>query len=97
VKQRVKSTQAKDPKRQRHSRQSIDELTDLVLRRVGRRIQRLREARGLSQDAFADQCGVHSTYLKRIERGESNLTMKTINILARNAGVGLSLLFKDLF
>lgn len=53
MKQRVKSTQAKDPKRQRHSRQSIDELTDLVIRRVGRRIQRLREARGLSQEAFA--------------------------------------------
>ena len=56
-------------------------------RTVGRRLRELREKRGLSQEAFADVLGVHRTYMGGVERGERNLTLKSVERLARRAGV----------
>jgi transcriptional regulator with XRE-family HTH domain len=47
-------------------------------RTVGRNLRAYREARGLSQEAFADVLGVHRTYMGAIERGERNLTLRTV-------------------
>ncbi len=41
-----------------------------------------REARGLSQEAFADELGFHRTYIGDLERGERNLTLKSVEKLA---------------
>ena len=49
---------------------------------VGRNLRVYREARGLSQEAFADVLGVHRTYMGGIERGERNLTLKSLERLA---------------
>jgi transcriptional regulator with XRE-family HTH domain len=51
-------------------------------RQVGRSLRAYREARGLSQEAFADVIGVHRTYMGGIERGERNLTLKSLERLA---------------
>jgi transcriptional regulator with XRE-family HTH domain len=51
-------------------------------RTVGRNIRIYREARGLSQEAFAEELGVHRTYMGGIERGERNLTLKSLERLA---------------
>ena len=40
------------------------------------------QARGLSQEAFADELGVHRTYMGGIERGERNLTLKSLERIA---------------
>ncbi|PWD52335.1 XRE family transcriptional regulator [Serinibacter arcticus] len=56
-------------------------------RRVGRRVHDLRMARGLSQEAFALQLGVHRTHLGSIERGERNLTLQSVEGLAERLGV----------
>ena len=45
-------------------------------RAVGRNLRAYRQARGLSQEAFADVLGVHRTYMGGIERGERNLTSR---------------------
>lgn len=45
---------------------------------VGRNLRACRQARGLSQEAFADILGVHRTYMGGIERGERNLTLKSV-------------------
>ena len=42
----------------------------------------IRRARGLSQEEFADALGVHRTYVGGIERGERNLTLRTVERLA---------------
>lgn len=47
-------------------------------RAVGRNLRAYREARGLSQEAFADVLGVHRTYMGAIERGERNLTLRSV-------------------
>lgn len=47
-------------------------------RRVGQNLRAYREARGLSQEAFADVLGVHRTYMGGVERGERNLTLRSL-------------------
>ena len=49
---------------------------------VGRNLRAYREARGLSQEAFADVLGVHRTYMGGVERGERNLTLKSVERIA---------------
>jgi transcriptional regulator with XRE-family HTH domain len=49
---------------------------------VGRNLRAYRQAQGLSQEAFADMLGVHRTYMGGIERGERNLTLKSLERLA---------------
>jgi transcriptional regulator with XRE-family HTH domain len=51
-------------------------------RAVGRNLRRYRLARGLSQEAFADLVGVHRTYMGGLERGERNLTLKSVERIA---------------
>jgi transcriptional regulator with XRE-family HTH domain len=51
-------------------------------RRVGQQLRAYRTARGLSQEDFADHLGVHRTYLGGLERGERNLTLKSVERLA---------------
>ena len=54
---------------------------------VGRNLRAHREGLGLSQEAFADQLGVHRTYMGAVERGERNLTLQTIERIARQIDV----------
>lgn len=49
---------------------------------VGRNLRRHRQARGLSQEAFADLVGVHRTYMGGLERGERNLTLRSVERIA---------------
>ncbi|WP_454295550.1 helix-turn-helix domain-containing protein [Salana multivorans] len=51
-------------------------------RRVGGNLRRIRVERGLSQEQFADVLGVHRTYMGGVERGERNLTLKSLERLA---------------
>jgi transcriptional regulator with XRE-family HTH domain len=71
-------------------------LSNLLLKTLGRRIRELRTEQGYSQEAFADKCGVHRTFMGTIERGESNLSFQNILKVARTLGVTLSNLFLDL-
>lgn len=51
-------------------------------RRVGANLRSYREARGLSQEAFASNLGYHRTYVGGLERGERNLTLKAVERIA---------------
>ena len=54
---------------------------DLQLR-FGRNVRLLREQRGLSQEALADVLAVHRTFVGGVERGERNLTLRTVERLS---------------
>jgi len=56
-------------------------------RTVGCNVRARREALGESQEAFANSIGVHRTYLGGVERGERNLTLQSVERLARLIGV----------
>lgn len=56
-------------------------------RTVGNNIRDLRRARGVSQEELADEIGVHRTYMGGVERGERNLTLRSLERIAQRMGV----------
>ena len=56
-------------------------------RTVGANLRAYRQERGLSQEAFAEVLGVHRTYMGGVERGERNLTLKSVEKIAEQLGV----------
>ena len=50
---------------------------------VGVRIRELRLAKGVSQEALADEAGVHRTYMGSVERGERNISLDNIVRIAK--------------
>jgi len=53
----------------------------------GASLRAVRQERGLSQESFADEVGVHRTYMGGIERGERNLTLKSVEFICSRIGV----------
>lgn len=62
---------------------------------VGRRVRRLRIERGISQEALARDVEMHRTYLGGVERGERNLTLRSVERLAERLGVPVRELIGD--
>jgi len=61
-----------------------------ILFLIGRRIKLLRDKKGLSQQGLADLCDFEKSNMCRIEGGKSNLTIKTLNIIAVALSVKIS-------
>ena len=51
---------------------------------------------GVSQEEFADMCGLDRTYVGGIERGERNLALVNIEKIARTFRISLSELFRGI-
>ena len=45
-------------------------------------VRQRRKAIGLSQEALADECGLHRTYIGSIERAERNVSLDNIERIA---------------
>ena len=54
---------------------------------VGRNLRLYREARGLSQEKFAEMIGYHRTYVGGLERGERNITLNALERIAERLAV----------
>ena len=42
---------------------------------AGKKLRKLREKKGISQEKFAEECKVHRTYVGSVERGEVNISL----------------------
>lgn len=56
---------------------------DALLRAVGRRVATLRQQAGYTQEQFAERAGFSATYLRRIEGGGQNLSIRSLAKLAK--------------
>jgi transcriptional regulator with XRE-family HTH domain len=61
--------------------------------KFGRALKRHRKARGLTQERLAELSGLHFTYIGSAERGERNVSIKSIDTLVR----ALGLTYKEFF
>ena len=65
-----------------------------ILVRFGERVRELRKKAGLSQEQFAERCELDRTYVGGIERGERNVSLRNIAIIARALGVTIAEVMK---
>lgn len=62
----------------------------------GQTVRRYRKEKGLSQEAFADACGIDRSYMGGVERGERNIALVNIEKIIRALGMQPSEFFKGL-
>jgi len=67
-----------------------------IQRHIGDTIRALRNKKGWSQDLFADRSGLNRAHVGEVERGESNVTIQTLKIIADTLGVKIADLVKGL-
>jgi transcriptional regulator with XRE-family HTH domain len=63
--------------------------------RVGKNVRRLRDARGLTQEALAELVGNTGKHVGQVERGEVNVTIDILAGLAAALATDVSALFTD--
>jgi transcriptional regulator with XRE-family HTH domain len=65
-----------------------------INKRVGMRIRKLREQKGWSQEFLADEADLHRAYIGQIERGEKNIGLANLEVIANALEVSLGKLLK---
>jgi len=60
------------------TRKPSEKLTNII----AENIRLFRKTNNISQEEFADMCGLHRTYIGSIERSERNLTLSTLELIA---------------
>ncbi len=65
------------------------------LRALGTRLRDRRAGRGLTQAHLGDQCSLHRTFIGSVERGEQNLSILNLRLIARILRVPLGELFEE--
>ena len=61
---------------------------------VGRNIRRLRKAKGLTQEALAQEAGMAARYLAGVERGEENPSLRFLVKIAAALGTEPAMLLQ---
>lgn len=56
---------------------------------IGARIRKLRQDKGMTQQALADECDIEKPNLSRIEKGNTNPTVKSLWKISNALGVRL--------
>lgn len=54
---------------------------------VGENLRRVRRGLGYSQESFGEHVGWHRTFVGAVERGERNLTLRTVERISEQLGV----------
>ena len=63
--------------------------------RFGEAVRRYRQMKEISQDEFAEMCGLHRTYISDIELGKRNVSLENIEKIANALNISISQLFAE--
>lgn len=63
-------------------------------KKLGLTIRELRTKQNISQEKLAELVGVHRTYIGMIERGEKNITINTIEKIAKGLNIKVWKIFE---
>jgi transcriptional regulator with XRE-family HTH domain len=63
---------------------------------LGNRLRKAREERQWTQAQLGDACDLHRTFIGSVERGERNLSVLNLRLIARKLRLSLTDLFRDL-
>jgi len=69
--------------------------TVMVAAKLGLRIAALRKQRGWTQEQFAHKCNFHRGFMGQIERGESNVQLKTLLAITNSLNITVHELLQD--
>ncbi|AIQ37197.1 hypothetical protein R50345_22690 [Paenibacillus sp. FSL R5-0345] len=61
---------------------------------VGARVRELRKEKGMSQEELAHAANLHPTYIGKLERGERNMSVESLEKTTKALGITLEQLFK---
>lgn len=67
-----------------------------IKNKIGNRIRKLRHERNLSQEQFANLCGLDRTYIAGIEQGKRNVSIVNLEKIAKAFEISLNELFGGL-
>ena len=66
-----------------------------IVKVFGANVKRYRQALGISQEAFAEKCGLHRTYISAIECYRRSISLENIQRIADALGVETYKLFLE--
>lgn len=69
--------------------------SEYLLKNLAINVRKYRKKIGLSQEQFAEKCGLHRTYIGAVERAERNVTLSTLEILSKALDISISHLLND--
>lgn len=64
-----------------------------IVRVFGTNVRNFRTERGLSQEKFAEKCGLHRTYISDIERFQRSIALENVQKIADALGIETYKLF----
>ena len=67
-----------------------------LVRKFGRIVRRRRQHTGVSQEALAEEAGLHRTYISLLERGLRNPSLTVVSKLARALETSMTSLVAEL-
>ena len=66
-----------------------------IVKVFGTNLKKYRTRLGLSQEAFADKCGMHRTYISAIECYRRSISLENIQRIADTLGIETYILFLE--
>lgn len=66
-----------------------------IQKEFGQTVRKIRNDKKISQEHFADICGLHRTYMSDIELGKRNVSLENIEKIALSLNLKISELFME--
>lgn len=66
-----------------------------LLTALGNHVRKLRQAKGMTLEELAYECDIELSQVHRIEKGKTNLSLSTLDAIAKGLEIPIGELLKD--